>query len=70
MTRLEKYAYDDVNLGERRAFVACVESYLLDAPRNESVKVNVAWDESDYQIDVAAAAGRDESRPPASKSSP
>ena len=47
MTRLEKYAYDDVNLGERRAFVACVESYLLDAPRNESVKVNVAWDESD-----------------------
>jgi hypothetical protein len=47
------------NLGERFAFVKGAESFLLDAPSraNKTVKVNVAWDESDYQIDVGTAEG-------------
>ncbi|EGB07459.1 hypothetical protein AURANDRAFT_64885 [Aureococcus anophagefferens] len=61
-TRLQRYAYGPVNLGERAAFVACVEAYLLDGAmrKNATVKVNVAWDESDYQLDVATAEGRAE----------
>ena len=53
---LQTYAYGDINLGERAAFVACVEEYLLD-DHATTVKVNVAWDESDYQIDVATEDG-------------
>jgi len=47
------------NLGERDAFIRCVESFLLDTPSrmNKTVKVNVAWDENDYQIDVGTDAG-------------
>ncbi|KAJ1455328.1 hypothetical protein M885DRAFT_565260 [Pelagophyceae sp. CCMP2097] len=58
-TRLQGYAYGDVNLGERRAFLDCVESFLMDGPArlNKTVKVNVAWDESDYQIDVGTPEG-------------
>ncbi|KAH8055502.1 hypothetical protein JL721_10231 [Aureococcus anophagefferens] len=61
-TRLQRYEYGPVNLGERAAFVACVEAYLLDGAmrKNATVKVNVAWDESDYQLDVATAEGRAE----------
>ena len=64
---LSKHWYDGgdsgrFNIGERAAFVACTESFLLDAAsrQNKTVKVNVAWDESDYQIDVGEEAGRDE----------
>ena len=49
-----------LNTGERLAFVDCVEAHHLDGPSRASktVKVNVAWDENDYQIDVGTAAGR------------
>ena len=52
----------DVNLGERQAFVDCVSCLLLDgnARMNSTVKVNVAWDQNDYQIDVASPAGVEE----------
>ena len=48
-----------INRGERKAFVDCVETFLLDSPSrsNKTVKVNVAWDENDYQIDVGTEAG-------------
>ena len=64
LTSLTAY-YDmesGVNTGERLAFVHCVETFLLDADarRNTTVKVNVAWDESDYQIDAGTEAGRTE----------
>jgi hypothetical protein len=49
----------EVNLGERKAFVDCVTSLLLDrdARANSTVKINVAWDQNDYQIDVASDSG-------------
>eukprot|EP00937_MAST-01D_sp_MAST-1D-sp2_P003944 g3944.t1 len=63
-TSLTKYyhAASGLNTGERLAFVACVESFHLDAPSraNRTVKVNVAWDENDYQVDVGTEAGRTE----------
>ena len=62
-TSLSKYdVADGFNQGERAALVACVESYLLDSASRaaKTVKVNVAWDESDYQIDVGTEAGRTE----------
>ena len=39
-----------------------MESQLLPSPIDgkSTVKVNVAWDENDYQIDIASAAGRAE----------
>eukprot|EP00939_MAST-03C_sp_MAST-3C-sp1_P002884 g2884.t1 len=64
LTQLSKYYFADsgVNTGERRSFVGCVNEYLLDrtSRENRSVKVNVAWDENDYQIDVGSAAGVEE----------
>ena len=65
--QLGKYAVApgvDVFVGERQAFVACVEEHQLDTASREhkTVKINVAWDESDYQIDVGTAAGRAEYR--------
>ena len=51
-----------LNTGERDAFVAAVETQLLPSPDDgkRTVKVNVAWDENDYQIDLATDAGRTE----------
>ena len=48
--------------GEYRAFTRCVEYFLLDKQSREdkTVKVNVAWDENDYQIDVGTEAGMTE----------
>ena len=62
LTSLGAYELEGVNLGERRAFISAVESFHLDtaARANGTVKVNVAWDESDYQIDVGTPAGRRE----------
>ena len=56
------YPEVDLNTGERAAFTSAVQAYLLDdaSRKNRTVKVNVAWDESDYQIDVGKAAGREE----------
>ena len=63
LTHVSKY-YNEYGLTmtERLAFVRCVESYLLDhaSRANKTVKVNVAWDENDYQIDVGTDAGRTE----------
>lgn len=68
LTALSKYyrsAADGgqgISTAEHRAFVRCVEAHLLDqsSRADKSVKVNVAWDESDYQIDVGTEAGRTE----------
>ena len=51
-----------LNMGEHRAFTTCVDYFLLDksSRENHTVKVNVAWDESDYQIDVGTESGRTE----------
>ena len=61
ITSLMRYnvPQSDVNLGERKAFVECVSALLLDgsARANSTVKINVAWDQNDYQIDVASQAG-------------
>ena len=61
LTALTKYTHvgTALNTGEHQAFVKCVEAFLLDsASRAEkTVKVNVAWDENDYQIDVGTEAG-------------
>ena len=62
LTSLGAYELEGLNLGERAAFISAVEAFYLDgaARAKGTVKVNVAWDESDYQIDVGTAAGRDE----------
>lgn len=51
-----------LNTGEYIAFTKCVEAYLLDTTSraDKTVKVNVAWDENDYQIDVGTEAGMTE----------
>ena len=43
-------------------FASAVERMLLFSPQDgvSTVKVNVAWDENDYQIDIASPAGRAE----------
>lgn len=43
-----------LNTGEYIAFTQCVEAFLLDSASraNRTVKVNVAWDENDYQVRV------------------
>ena len=63
LTNLSRYELEGVNAGERAAFVRCVESFHTDTASRAklgTVKVNVAWDESDYQIDAGTAAGRAE----------
>ena len=54
----------NINIDERRSFLDCVTSFLLDSEsrQDKSVKVNVAWDENDYQIDVGTSAGVEEYR--------
>ena len=51
-----------LNTAERDVFVAAVEAQLLPSPDDgvRTVKVNVAWDENDYQINLAHAHGREE----------
>eukprot|EP00300_Choanocystis_sp_HF-7_P008616 c16008_g1_i1.p1 GENE.c16008_g1_i1~~c16008_g1_i1.p1 ORF type:complete len:999 (-),score=182.04 c16008_g1_i1:1048-4011(-) len=61
LTNLSTY-FDSVtglNLGERRAFADCVDSMILDKPARQksTIKVNIGWDENDYQIDVGTDAG-------------
>ena len=54
----------NINIDERRSFLQCVSSFLLDSDsrQDKSIKVNVAWDENDYQIDVGTSAGVEEYR--------
>jgi hypothetical protein len=54
----------NINIDERKAFVDCVNTFLLDhdSRKTKTVKVNVAWDENDYQIDVGTAQGELEYR--------
>eukprot|EP00047_Mylnosiga_fluctuans_P014153 m.35740 g.35740 ORF g.35740 m.35740 type:complete len:1056 (+) comp5354_c0_seq1:167-3334(+) len=58
---LTKYYIADtgLNTGERDAFSRCVEAFLLDNESRQAgtVKINVAWDENDYQIDVSTPYG-------------
>lgn len=51
-----------LNTAERDALVACVTQFLPPEPARaaSTVKVNVAWDENDYQIDLADATMRAE----------
>ena len=51
-----------LNSAERDKFVEVVTSQLLYSPQDgvSTVKTNVAWDENDYQIDLASTEGRAE----------
>ena len=51
-----------LNAAERDAIVDAVTPFLLQPPtaHNRTVKTNVAWDENDWQIDIATATGRAE----------
>ncbi len=55
-------SHPQLYMAERKAFVDCVEEHHLDHifRQNQTVKVNVAWDENDYQIDVGTEAGQTE----------
>eukprot|EP01052_Picozoa_sp_SAG31_P024048 SAG31_NODE_2021_length_6647_cov_2.271839_2_plen_305_part_00 len=64
LTVLSKYnfAQTTLNTGEHDAFTKCVEAFTLDSASRatKTVKVNVAWDENDYQIDAGTEAGMTE----------
>jgi hypothetical protein len=62
LTSLGKYKNEGLNTGERVAFQRCVENYLLDheARQDKTVKIMVAWDANDYQIDAGTEDGRTE----------
>eukprot|EP01123_Difflugia_compressa_P010137 TRINITY_DN362_c0_g1_i3.p1 TRINITY_DN362_c0_g1~~TRINITY_DN362_c0_g1_i3.p1 ORF type:complete len:931 (+),score=150.14 TRINITY_DN362_c0_g1_i3:353-2794(+) len=49
-----------INPAERDAFAALIEKFLINPPVTESNKVHVAWDVSDYQMDVVTANGREQ----------
>jgi hypothetical protein len=61
-TAIGPYQLEGVYQGERKAFITCVEEHYTDqeSRANASVKVNVAWDENDYQIDVGKSPGQTE----------
>jgi len=44
---------------EINAYTACVNAFILSHPQ-KSLKMNAAWCENDYQIDIATEAGRTE----------
>jgi hypothetical protein len=45
---------------EHAAMQACVRHAIAAPARNASVKINIAWCENDYQIDISTEAGRAE----------
>ena len=59
---LQAYQLEGLYQGERKAFVSCVEEHYSDheSRADKTVKVNVAWDENDYQIDVGTTPGQTE----------
>lgn len=50
---------DEQDWAEVEAFTRCVQAFVLPHPER-SVKMNAAWCENDYQIDVSTPAGREE----------
>jgi len=50
---------EEQDWAEVEAFTECVEAFILPHPQ-KSVKMNAAWCENDYQIDVANTKGREE----------
>jgi len=62
VTKLVGYEMPEtgVDLGERDAFTACVENFLLDLESRKAgaVRLQVAWDSNDYQMDMAKEADR------------
>lgn len=50
---------EEQDWAEVEAFTECVEAFILPHPQ-KSVKMNAAWCENDYQIDVATPKGREE----------
>ena len=68
---LNKYSYIndgyDINIGERDAFVACLEKFHFDRKRRDSAASSVlityvGWDSNDYQIDLASDDGQTQYR--------
>jgi hypothetical protein len=48
-----------LDVGEQRAMVACLREYLVVPPSpNSTVKINVAWTENDFQLDIADPGNR------------
>lgn len=60
LTELSAYVLPEsgTNLGEARAFKACVEFFLLDREMREAkaLRYNAAWDCNEYQLDVSQPA--------------
>ena len=50
---------DPLDVGEQRAIVACLRDYLVVPPSpNATVKINIAWTENDFQLDIADLGNR------------
>ena len=48
-----------LDVGEQKAMVSCLREYLVVPPSpNSTVKINVAWTENDFQLDIADAGNR------------
>jgi hypothetical protein len=43
----------DLDTAERDAFIDCAAAFFVDPPKTRTFKVNVAWCENDYQVDMA-----------------
>jgi hypothetical protein len=50
---------EEQDWAEVDAFTKCVKAFILKSP-TKSLKMNAAWCENDYQIDIATPEGRDE----------
>ena len=54
-----KHAAGQLDVGEQKAMVDCLREYLVVPPSpNSTVKINVAWTENDFQLDIADAGNR------------
>ena len=50
---------DPLDVGEQGAMVNCLREYLVVPPSaNSTVKINIAWTENDFQLDIADPGNR------------
>ena len=50
---------EEQDWAEVRAFTECVSAFVMQQPE-KSLRINIAWCQNDYQIDIATADGREE----------
>ena len=53
---------NSLNFAERVAFSDCVERFWVGPPRRSSLRLNVGWDENDYEVDISTAQGVEQYR--------